>query len=92
MASICEGIRLVRDVFLDEENEICHAAPKEKARNFRGDGETSGPLDEHGAQKRLGTKTREPALHQSNVALETRGGRTVLQRFARFDNESTARR
>ena len=92
MASICEGIRMVRDVFLDEENEICHDAPKEKARNSRGDGETSGPLDEHGAQKRLGTKTREPALHQSNVALETRGGRAVLQRFARFDNESTARR
>ena len=92
MASICEGIRLVRDVFLDEENENCRDVLKEKQRNLRSDGETCGPLDGHGAQKRLGTKTREPALHQSNVALETRGGRAVLQRFARFHNESTARR
>ena len=32
MASICEGIRLVRDVFLDEENENCRDVLKGKAK------------------------------------------------------------
>ena len=68
----------MRDVFLDVESENCRDVLKEKQRNSRSDGETSGPLDGHGAQKRLGTKTRELALHQSNVTLERRGGRAVL--------------
>ena len=34
MASICGGIRLVRDVFLDEENEICYDVLKGKAKEF----------------------------------------------------------